>query len=95
MTVQKILVERGSRYGAFIDNATIAQKMKVDAKWGLAWEDMEPDAQEAIDMICTKISRIVTADWRYVDNWRDIEGFAKLVADRLEAEELRKNLTGQ
>jgi hypothetical protein len=93
MSTEKILEARASRYGDFIDNATIAQAMKM-AAIGKAWIDMDADAQESIDMICTKISRIVTADWRYVDNWRDIEGFAKLVADRLEAEELRKNLTG-
>lgn len=92
MTMQEILDERGSRYGDFIDNATIAQAMKM-AAIGNVWADMDADAREAIDMICTKISRIVTADWRYVDNWRDIEGFAKLVADRLEAEHLRDSLT--
>ena len=94
MTMQDILQERASRYGDFIDNATIAQVMKSAAKNGKSWVAMERDAQEAIDMICTKISRIVTADWRYVDNWRDIEGFAKLVADRLEAEQLKEKLTG-
>ncbi len=94
MTMQQILKERGSRYGEFIDNATIAQVMKSSSKNGKSWVAMDRDAQEAIDMICTKISRIVTADWRYVDNWRDIEGFAKLVADRLEAEQLKEKLTG-
>ena len=93
MTMQKILEERGSRYGEFIDNATIAQAMKM-AAIGNVWADMDADAREAIDMICTKISRIVTGDWRYPDNWRDIEGFAKLVADRLEAEQLKEKLTG-
>lgn len=93
MTIQDILQERASRYGDFIDNATIAQVMK-SAAIGNVWADMDADAREAIDMICTKISRIVTADWRYVDNWRDIEGFAKLVADRLEAEQLKEKLTG-
>lgn len=92
MEMQEILDQRGSRYGQFIDNATIAQAMKM-AAIGNVWVDMDADAREAIDMICTKISRIVTADWRYVDNWRDIEGFAKLVADRLEAEQLRDSLT--
>ena len=93
MTMQEILDQRGSRYGDFIDNATIAQAMKM-AAIGNVWADMDADAREAIDMICTKISRIVTADWRYVDNWRDIEGFAKLVADRLEAQQLKEKLTG-
>ena len=93
--MEKILEARANRYGPFINNATIAQKMKLNVACGIIWGEMDADAAEAIDMICTKISRIVTADWRYVDNWRDIEGFAKLVADRLEANELRKNLTGQ
>ncbi len=54
MTMEKILEARASRYGDFIDNATIAQAMKM-AAIGNVWVDMDPDAQEAIDMICTKI----------------------------------------
>jgi hypothetical protein len=35
-------------------------------------------------MIVHKLARIVNGDPNYGDSWRDIEGYAKLVADRLE-----------
>jgi hypothetical protein len=38
---------------------------------------------EALDMIAVKISRILTGDPNYSDNWHDIQGFAKLVENRL------------
>jgi hypothetical protein len=36
-------------------------------------------------MMATKVARILCGDCLYVDSWRDIEGYAKLVADRLES----------
>lgn len=78
-----ILAERGKRYGAFIDNAMRAQVIKSELAAGHAWENMSADQREALDQIATKISRIVTGDPDYVDNWDDIAGFATLVADRL------------
>lgn len=36
-------------------------------------------------MIQHKIARILNGDPDYVDNWVDIAGYAKLVADRLQA----------
>ena len=34
-------------------------------------------------MICHKIGRIINGDANYEDSWRDIAGYAQLVADRL------------
>jgi hypothetical protein len=39
---------------------------------------------EALDMIFSKIARIVIGDPNHTDSWIDIAGYAKLVADRLE-----------
>jgi len=45
------------------------------------------DQQEALDMICHKIGRILNGDPDYADNWHDIAGYAQLVADRLNGTE--------
>ena len=82
--LSEILDERGKRYGAFIDNAAISQRIKDSCRLGVSYDTLVWDHREAIDMIAAKISRIVTGDPDYVDNWRDIAGFATLVADRLE-----------
>jgi hypothetical protein len=82
--MDEILAERGSRYGLFTDNACIAQALKEEARKWDAWNKMLSDQQEALDMFFVKISRMLSGDPNYSDNWRDIEGFARLVAERLE-----------
>jgi hypothetical protein len=42
------------------------------------------DQWEAMEMIAHKLARIINGDPDYHDNWADIAGYAKLVADRLE-----------
>jgi len=46
--------------------------------------DLMPDQEEALSLICTKIARIVNGDPNHIDSWRDVAGYAQLVADRLE-----------
>lgn len=48
------------------------------------YSGMQADQQEALDMIGHKIARIMNGDPDYADSWRDIAGYATLVADRLE-----------
>ena len=83
MSVDKTLVERGKRYGTFMDNAKIAQELKGVMLQGSTYAGMTADQKEALEVICQKISRIVTGDPNYADNWHDIQGYAKLVEDRL------------
>lgn len=81
--LEATLKERGSRYGEFKDNAAIAQNMKTLLSLNPGWHPMHADQREAIEMICVKISRILTGNPDYVDNWVDIAGYAQLVANRL------------
>jgi hypothetical protein len=84
------LEERGKRYGRFTSHAEIAQDLKgrihihLMAR-ALGGRDgrLAPDQQEALDMICHKIGRIINGDPDYADSWIDIAGYAQLVADRL------------
>lgn len=84
--ITQILNERGSRYGNFLDHATITCKLKKLA-WDFCFEhdkEMKADQIEALDMIFHKIGRILNGDPDYADSWVDIAGYAKLVADRLQ-----------
>lgn len=84
-TTTAILVERGERYGKFTDHAAISQDLKSvmiganPVKWGR----MAPDQREALEMVQHKVARILNGDADYEDSWRDIAGYAQLVADRL------------
>ena len=83
--VDAILAERGSRYGTFIGHANVTQDLKTCIQVHLDQRSkaLAPDQQEALDMICHKIGRIINGDPDYDDSWVDIAGYAKLVADRL------------
>ncbi len=88
--VDATLAERGKRYGSFKGHAaiTISLKKLISAALSLRGMELDSDQQEALDMICHKIGRIVNGDPNYVDSWIDIAGYAKLVADRLEGKEV-------
>jgi hypothetical protein len=85
-TVDAILTERGKRYGLFTGHAKITQGLKETIKHHLDIRAklLAPDQQEALDMICHKIGRIINGDPDYDDSWVDIAGYAQLVADRLQ-----------
>jgi len=79
------LQERGSRYGKFLDHAKVTMDLKTAIKHHLELREkvLNADQEEALDMICHKIGRIINGDPDYADSWHDIAGYAQLVADRL------------
>ncbi len=85
-TTTAILTERGTRYGPFVGHAQITQDLKtvIAAALRVRSKVLVYDQQEALDMICHKIGRIVNGDPDYADSWVDIAGYARLVADRLQ-----------
>lgn len=86
MSVDNILNERASTYGVFYDLADVAQHLRRSIHHHLAVRGkiLSPDKDEALTMICSKIARIINGDDDHIDSWRDIAGYAQLVADRLE-----------
>lgn len=86
--VEHILEERGSRYGSFMGNGVIAQRLKavLREECGSRHIELEADQAEALDMIAHKVARIINGDPNYIDSWDDIAGYATLVANRLRAD---------
>ncbi len=84
--IEQILKERGERYGDFEIHALITQRIKGVMRDTTRWQELEPDQKEALDMVAHKIGRILNGDPKWADSWRDIEGYIKLVADRLSKE---------
>lgn len=89
-TTDQVLAERGSRYGKFVGHARVTQRLKLVIYEELAarTKGLEADQQEALDMICHKIGRIINGDSNYDDSWVDIAGYVQLVVKRLRGEEL-------
>ena len=96
MSIENTLAERGNRYGDFTDHARLCQDLKaVMATFAvvqntpngvsvhLPWGDLPATHKQALEVIADKIARILSGDPNYADNWHDIQGYAKLVEDRL------------
>lgn len=80
--LEDTLKERGSRYGSFSEFSRIAQKLKWvmwNAHEGEGWEKLNLPQRQALEVIADKIARILNGDPNYVDNWHDIQGYARLV----------------
>ena len=84
--VDKVLDERESEYGSYMQSADTAIKIKGAMHNAIARNDLHmfPDQLLSLDMIAVKLSRIVNGNPAHRDSWIDIAGYATLVADRLQ-----------
>ena len=73
----KVLNERQSTHGDFSCVASVAQELKKTIA-EFAPAEMLPQHREALDLICTKVARIVCGDPCEEDHWVDIAGYAEL-----------------
>ncbi len=94
-SVNDILQERGERYGKFINHAGVSQGIQQVIEFGMQVTgktrfDFYVDELEALAMISNKLGRIVNGDPHWSDSWRDIAGYATLVADRLDNDMLEQ-----
>jgi len=87
-SLDAILNERGNTYGSFEDVANVAQEFK-----NITYDSLKARQKtiyayqaEALDMIFSKIARIINGNPDQIDSWIDIAGYATLVADRLKGE---------
>lgn len=84
MSIEDTLTQRGATHGDFGDNAEMAQTLKrVMQEAACNWDLLSPVHREALDLIATKISRILSGGQNNVDNWHDIAGYATLVEKRI------------
>tara|TARA_R110002124_G_scaffold275530_1_gene446001 strand:+ start:225 stop:470 length:246 start_codon:yes stop_codon:yes gene_type:complete len=77
-----VLEERARTHGHFCDVARSAQVIKSEVDKA---DHLDITQIEALDMIATKIARILHGNSNEPDHWLDIEGYARLV--RLELED--------
>ena len=84
--IDAILNNRGSNYGSFLGLSQVTQRLKGVAHQfaGQNNKTFDADQAEALDLIFTKIGRILNGDPNHTDSWIDIAGYATLVADRLQ-----------
>lgn len=71
---------RKEQHGDWMAQSLTANELKKTAHEGSGWNNMSASQQEAVDMILTKVSRIVTGNPYHQDHWDDIGGYALLGA---------------
>lgn len=92
-SIAATLAQRGSRYGDFTDHAAVCQGLIDYLQTASAvtaqsraiplWLKLSYVQRQALTVIADKIARILTGDPNYDDNWHDIQGYARLVEERL------------
>ncbi len=91
--MNEILNARGQQYGDFAAMSNLSQQIR--AIFMGAMQQHNPDAlqvfrpymAEAVQMFATKLARIACGNPFHEDSWRDIAGYAELVANKV-AEEM-------
>lgn len=83
MVVDNILEEREAQYGSYSDVARITQGIKDYLLTGKSYENLSNEQKLSLDMIANKMARAVNGDVNYIENFKDIAGYAILVVDSL------------
>lgn len=83
--VLETIKDRGTQYGEFHEGAVVMQQLKqvIAVQLGERGKTLLPIQQEALDMICHKIGRLINGNENNLDSWLDIAGYAMLVHDYL------------
>ena len=74
-----IIDERAKTHGDFYDVAMTAQALKDVLRRGKNWTLLDDAERETLEMISSKISRILSGNPHEPDHWRDIAGYATLI----------------
>lgn len=77
---QQLLETREQAHGDYRKVASVAQSLKRTVRDGV----LDVPQQEALEMICVKIARIVCGNADFIDHWVDIAGYAQLIVNDLE-----------
>lgn len=83
VNIQATLKARGKTHGDFTDNANIAQQIKEALKSGPNWPELDSVKKEALEVIASKMARIVSGNADEPDHFHDIAGYATLAEERM------------
>lgn len=78
-----VLASRGHSYGECSVQFVTAQRIKEAMRNSSGWRSLDPVQREALEMMATKLSRVLDGDPRHVDSWQDMAGYALLIVGEL------------
>lgn len=79
---------RGSTYGEFASQAKITQAIKRIVRDSPNRDKLTDLQTEALEMIASKIARILNGDTNHLDSWHDISGYATLAENDLPGQQV-------
>lgn len=83
-----IIAARAQTHGDFANTARIAQRLKAVKMQELYTRNergqlpLSPAEEEALDLILTKIARIISGESSLPEHWLDIAGYADIALSR-------------
>ena len=78
------LNERESSHGDYGVTASVAQDLKkILFSTEKKRHHLSAPVQESLELLCTKMARIISGNPENPDHWKDIAGYANLVSERL------------
>lgn len=77
------LVDRAKTHGHYEEQAKTAQAIKETMRMAPNWLGLDADQRESLDLIATKLSRILHGDPDVADHWHDLGGYPLLIEQRL------------
>lgn len=84
----KLLEERAKTHGDYNETARTAQKLKDLFRYHAFAGKFTPKQIESLDMIATKLARLLHGDINEPDHFRDIAGYALLaIGEEAEAKD--------
>jgi hypothetical protein len=81
--IQNLLHARSATHGNFGNVANTAQRIKRVLHDTDGWPFLSDEQAESLDMIAMKIARVLSGDPSHSDHWEDIEGYARLISNKI------------
>ena len=75
-----MLNEREKTHGQYATTAAMSQRLKTAMMLSKNWNKLTEPQAEAIEMIASKLARILNGDPNFRDHWDDIAGYAQLAS---------------
>jgi hypothetical protein len=78
VTSNETLLERGKQHGNAHRQFALAQEIKETLRSGANWDALTVQQRETLEMLATKLSRILEGDATFLEHWRDLWGYSEL-----------------
>ena len=82
-----LLNDRQKTHGDYYNVASTAQALKDEMRRGKNWKILDDMQRETLEMVATKIGRILSGNPHEVDHWKDGAGYFQLIVNACNAVE--------